>query len=310
MRIVFMGTPEFAVPCLERLIADSHEVVGVFTQPDKPKDRGHKMQFPPVKQTAVDNNIPVFQPTKMRDGEAYKIIDELAPELIIVVAYGKIIPQDILERPKYGCVNIHASLLPRYRGAAPIQWCVLNGEKKSGVTSMQMDVGLDTGDMLLKGEVEIDENMTAGELHDKLSVLGAEIMAQTIEKIADGTIQAEKQEDSLSNYAPMLTKELCPINWNDSAEKIHNQIRGLSPWPVATASLDGKIYKLHKSLKAGKANGKPGEIVSTKGGITVCCGDGNAIKILVIQAEGKKAMSCDDFLRGHKIETGNFFEVM
>lgn len=310
MRIVFMGTPEFAVPCLERLIADSHEVVGVFTQPDKPKGRGHKMQFPPVKQTAVDNNIPVFQPTKMRDGEAYKIIDELAPELIIVVAYGKIIPQDILERPKYGCVNIHASLLPRYRGAAPIQWCVLNGEKKSGVTSMQMDVGLDTGDMLLKGEVEIDENMTAGELHNKLSILGAEIMAQTIEKIADGTIQAEKQEDSLSDYAPMLTKELCPINWNDSAEKIHNQIRGLSPWPVATASLDGKIYKLHKSLKAGKANGKLGEIVSTQGGITVCCGDGNAIKILVIQAEGKKAMSCDDFLRGHKIEAGNFFEVM
>lgn len=310
MRIVFMGTPEFAVPCLERLISEKYEVVGVFTQPDKPKGRGHKMQFPPVKQTAIDNNIPVFQPTKMRDGEAYKIIDELDPELIIVVAYGKIIPQDILERPKYGCVNIHASLLPRYRGAAPIQWCVLNGEKKSGVTSMQMDVGLDTGDMLLRGEVEIDENMTAGELHDKLSVLGADVMSQTIKKIIDGTIQREKQDDSLSNYAPMLSKELCPINWNDSAEKIHNQIRGLSPWPVATASLDGKIYKLHKSIKAGKANGRTGEIVSTKNGITVCCGDGNAIKILVIQAEGKKAMSCDDFLRGHKIESGNFFEVI
>lgn len=310
MRIVFMGTPEFAVPCLERLISEKYEVVGVFTQPDKPKGRGHKMQFPPVKQTAIDNNIPVFQPTKMRDGEAYKIIDELDPELIIVVAYGKIIPQDILERPKYGCVNIHASLLPRYRGAAPIQWCVLNGEKKSGVTSMQMDVGLDTGDMLLRGEVEIDENMTAGELHDKLSVLGADVMSQTIKKIIDGTIQREKQDDSLSNYAPMLSKELCPINWNDSAEKIHNQIRGLSPWPVATASLDGKIYKLHKSIKAGKANGRTGEIVSTKNGITVCCGDGNAIKIFVIQAEGKKAMSCDDFLRGHKIESGNFFEVI
>lgn len=310
MRIVFMGTPEFAVPCLERLISEKYEVVGVFTQPDKPKGRGHKIQFPPVKQTAIDNNIPVFQPTKMRDGEAYKIIDELDPELIIVVAYGKIIPQDILERPKYGCVNIHASLLPRYRGAAPIQWCVLDGEKKSGVTSMQMDVGLDTGDMLLRGKVEIDENMTAGELHDKLSVLGADVMSQTIKKIIDGTIQREKQNDSLSNYAPMLSKELCPINWNDSAEKIHNQIRGLSPWPVATASLDGKIYKLHKSIKAGKANGRTGEIVSTKNGITVCCGDGNAIKILVIQAEGKKAMNCDDFLRGHKIESGNFFEVI
>lgn len=305
-----MGTPEFAVPCLERLISDSYEVVGVFTQPDKPKGRGHKMQFPPVKQTAIDNDIPVFQPTKMRDGEAYKIIDELAPELIIVVAYGKIIPQEILERPKYGCVNIHASLLPRYRGAAPIQWCVLNGEKKSGVTSMQMDVGLDTGDMLIKAETEISENMTAGELHDRLSLLGAEVMAKTIKKIEEGTLEAEKQDDSLSNYAPMLSKKLCPIAWSDSAEKIHNQIRGLSPWPVATAVLGGKTYKIHKSIKAGKTNGKPGEIVSTDGGMSVACGDGNAIKILVIQAEGKKAMNCDDFLRGHRIEVGEAFEVI
>lgn len=308
MRIVFMGTPEFAVPCLERLVADGHEVVGVFTQPDKPKGRGHKMQFPPVKEKAVEYNIPVFQPQKMRDGTAYSILKELDPELIIVVAYGKIIPQDILDLPKYGCVNIHASLLPRYRGAAPIQWCVLNGEKKSGVTSMQMDAGLDTGDMLIKAETDIGENMTAGELHGALSVLGAEVMSQTIKNIVDGTLERTKQDDSLSNYAPMLSKELCPIDWTKSAEKIHDQIRGLSPWPVATASLNGEIYKLHKSENAGKTNGVPGEIVSVDGGLTVSCGDGNSIRILSIQAPGKKAMSCEDFLRGHKIEVGEKFD--
>lgn len=308
MRIVFMGTPEFAVPCLERLVADGHEVVGVFTQPDKPKGRGHKMQFPPVKEKAVEYNIPVFQPQKMRDGTAYSILKELDPELIIVVAYGKIIPQDILDLPKYGCVNIHASLLPRYRGAAPIQWCVLNGEKKSGVTSMQMDAGLDTGDMLIKAETDIGVNMTAGELHDALSVLGAEVMSQTIKKIVDGTLERTKQDDSLSNYAPMLSKELCPIDWTKPAEKIHDQIRGLSPWPVATASLNGEIYKLHKSENAGKTNGVPGEIVSVDGGLTVSCGDGNSIRILSIQAPGKKAMSCEDFLRGHKIEVGEKFD--
>ena len=307
MRIVFMGTPEFAVPCLERLVSDGHEVVGVFTQPDKPKGRGHKMQFPPVKEKAIEHNIPVFQPVKMKDGTAYGILKELNPELIIVVAYGKIIPQDILDLPKFGCVNIHASLLPRYRGAAPIQWCVLNGEKKSGVTSMQMDAGLDTGDMLIKAETEIDENMTAGELHDRLSMLGAKVMSETINKIIDGTLVRTKQDDTLSNYAPMLSKELCLINWSDSAEKIHNQVRGLSPWPIATSMLNGEIYKLHKTVKAGKTNGEPGEITSLDKGITVACGDGNGIRIVTIQAPGKKAMNCEDFLRGHKIEVGEKF---
>ena len=252
-----MGTPEFAVPCLERLVSDGHEVVGVFTQPDKPKGRGHKMQFPPVKEKAVEYNLPVFQPTKMKDGTAYEILKELAPELIIVVAYGKIIPQDILDLPKYGCVNIHASLLPRYRGAAPIQWCVLNGEKKSGVTSMQMDAGLDTGDMLIKAETEIGENMTAGELHDKLSMLGAEVMSKTIKKIIDGTLEREKQDDSLSNYAPMLSKELCPVDWTKSAEEIHNQVRGLSPWPVATSVLTVRFTSFIRQRKSEKLRVNP-----------------------------------------------------
>ena len=308
MRIVFMGTPEFAVPCLERLIVDGHDVVGVFTQPDKPKGRGHKMQFPPVKEKAIENNIPVYQPTKMRDGIALEILKKLSPELIIVVAYGKIIPQDILDLPRYGCVNIHASLLPRYRGAAPIQWCVINGESESGVTSMQMNSGLDTGDMLLSAKVYIDDNMTAGELHDKLSVLGACVMSDTIKKIEDNSIVRTAQDDSLSNYAPMLSKELCPIHWDDSAQKIHNQVRGLSPWPVATAVLNGECYKIHKTVKVGKTIGEPGEIVSTVDGLTVSCGDGNGIHIISIQAPGKKAMNCSDFLRGHKIEVGEKFE--
>ena len=308
MDIVFMGTPEFAVPCLERLVADGHNVKGVFTQPDKPKGRGHKMQFPPVKDCAVSHDIPVFQPTKMRDGEALKILEELNPELIIVVAYGKILPKEILEFPKYGCVNMHASLLPKYRGAAPIQWCVLDGEKESGVTAMQMDVGLDTGDMLLVGKTEIGENETAGELHDKLSEIGAEIMSKTIKMIENGELKPEKQDDSLSNYAPMLTKDLCPIDWNLSAQEVHNKVRGLSPWPVATTTVNGKLLKIHRTELVGKVKGNGGEIVKADKELIVACGDGNGVRILVLQAEGKKAMPAGDFLRGNPMETGTLLK--
>ena len=308
MDIVFMGTPEFAVPCLERLVADGHNVKGVFTQPDKPKGRGHKMQFPPVKECAVSHDIPVFQPTKMRDGEALKILEELKPELIIVVAYGKILPKEILEFPKYGCVNMHASLLPKYRGAAPIQWCVLNGEKESGVTAMQMDVGLDTGDMLLVGKTEIAENETAGELHDKLSEIGAEIMSKTIKMIENGELKPEKQDDSLSNYAPMLTKDLCPIDWNLSAQEVHNKVRGLSPWPVATTTVNGKLLKIHRTELVGKVKGNSGEIVKADKELIVACGDGNGVRILVLQAEGKKAMPAGDFLTGNLMETGTLLK--
>ncbi len=304
MDIVFMGTPEFAVPCLERLISDGHNIKGVFTQPDKPKGRGHKVQFPPVKECAVANGIPVYQPVRMRDGEALGILKELNPELIIVVAYGKILPQEIIELPKHGCINIHASLLPKYRGAAPIQWSVLNGETVSGVTSMQMDVGLDTGDMLLKESVEIGENDTAGDLHDKLSVLGAQVMSRTIDAVINGKLKPIKQNDTESNYAPMLSKELCPINWQEKSSLVHNKVRGLSPWPVATTTLNGKTAKIHKTAIVNGYEGKPGEVVMADKKLIVACGDSTAVEILTLQLEGKKAMPAADLLRGNPIEIG------
>ncbi|MBE6828372.1 MAG: methionyl-tRNA formyltransferase [Ruminococcaceae bacterium] len=308
MRIVFMGTPDFSVPCLERLISDGEEVVGVFTQPDKPKGRGNVVSFPPVKECALRHGIPVFQPKSMRDGEALKILEELKPDLSIVVAYGKILPKDILYFPTYNSINIHASLLPAYRGAAPIQWCVLNGEKQTGVTSMYMDEGLDTGDMLLKQSVEITENMTAGELHDILSQVGAEVMSKTVSALKNGELKPVKQDGSESNYSPMLTKELCPIDFTKSAQEVHNQIRGLSPWPVATALIGDKRIKIHSSVLSSKTGKKAGEVVDSDGVISVCCGDGKCIDILSLQLEGKKKMSSKDFLLGHKIEKGSFLE--
>ncbi len=308
MNVVFMGTPEFAVPCLQRLIDDGYNVNGVFTQPDKPKGRGHKMQFPPVKECALNAGIPVYQPVKMRDGEALTILQELDPELIIVVAYGKILPKEILELPKYGCINMHASILPRYRGAAPIQWSVLNGEKISGVTAMQMDVGLDTGDMLLTGTVEIGENETAGELHDRLSVLGAQIMSETIDLLLKGELNPVKQDDEKSDYAPMLSKDLCPIDWNESAQKIHNKVRGLSPWPVATAKLGEKTIKIHKTVISDKSGGEPGEVIVSDKKLVVSCGDSTSVEIVVLQTEGKKAMNASDFLRGNPIEKGTILK--
>ncbi|MBR0541412.1 MAG: methionyl-tRNA formyltransferase [Clostridia bacterium] len=309
MRIVFMGTPEFSVPCLERLVSDGEEVVGVFTQPDKPKGRGYEMAFSPVKECAIKHNIPVFQPKSMKTGEALEILKELNPDLSIVVAYGKILPADILYAPKYNSINIHASLLPRYRGSAPIQWCVINGEKESGVTSMLMDEGIDTGDMLIKDSVEITENMTAGELHDKLSELGAEVLSKTVKALKNGELKPVKQNDDESCYAPMLTKELCPVDFTKSAQEVHNSIRGLSPWPVATAVLDGKKVKIHSSvLSQFIAQAQAGEIVRADGALTVMCGDGKCIDITEIQLEGKKKMSVKDFLLGHKVEIGTIMK--
>ncbi len=305
MRIIFMGTPEFSVPCLEALINSEDEVVGVFTQPDKPKGRGYELTPPPVKVCALENKIPVFQPSSMRDGTALDIINSLKADLIIVVAFGKILPKEILESVEYGCINIHASLLPKLRGAAPIQWSIINGEKETGVTSMQMDVGLDTGDMLLKKSIEITENMNAGELHDALSVLGAQVLIETIAELKKGNLNPEKQDDGLSNYASMLSKELCPIDFKKSAQEVHNQIRGLCPWPVATTVINGKKYKIHSSqLLTEKFAGKSGEIVDNNNKLVCMCGDGNCIEILKIQAEGKRKTDTSSFLRGHKIEKG------
>lgn len=308
MRIVFMGTPDFAVPCLQRLLKDGEEVVGVFTQPDKPKGRGYELTPPPVKAEALLHGIPVFQPNSMRDGEALEILKTLKPDLSIVVAYGKILPKEVLDFPKYGSVNIHASLLPRYRGAAPIQWCVLNGETQTGVTSMQMNEGLDTGDMLLSKSIPIPPDMTAGELHDALSLLGAEVMSETVKAIREGSLQPVSQPQE-SNYAPMLTKSLCPIDFQNSAQEIHNQVRGLCPWPSATATFHGKRLKIHQTrCTKTSTDALPGAVIAVSDVITVSCGDGTALEILELQPEGKKRMPAKAFLLGHPVSVGDIFK--
>ena len=305
MRIIFMGTPDFAVPCLKALIDSDNEVVGVFTQPDKPKGRGYEFAPPPVKVCAVENNLKVFQPNTMRDGTALEIINSLNADLIIVVAFGKILPKEILESVKFGCINIHASLLPVLRGAAPIQWSILNGDEITGVTAQQMDIGIDTGDILMTKTFNIPEDMNAGELFDVLSEMGAEVLMETLDCVKNGTLNPIKQDDSKSTYASMLSKELCPVNFSKSAKDVHNHIRGLYPWPIATTKINGKTYKIHKSQKINeKFNGKNGEIVDNNNRIVVLCGDGNCIEILEIQAEGKRKMDSASFLRGNKIELG------
>ncbi|MDD6490309.1 MAG: methionyl-tRNA formyltransferase [Clostridia bacterium] len=300
MRIVFMGTPEFAVPCLKALIDDKNEIVGVFTQPDKPKGRGYTLTPPPVKVTALENNIDVFQPKTLKDGTALEILKRLNPEMIVVVAYGKILPKEIIDLTKYGCINIHASLLPEYRGAAPIQWAVLDGKKKTGVTAMYMDVGLDTGDMLMKSETEIGENETADELHDRLSVLGSELIVKVVHSAVDGTLIREKQDDSKSCYAKMLTKEMSKIDFTKSAQEVHNQVRGLNSWPSASALLNGKRIKIHRTLIA-HGKGEPGQVLSLNP-LVVACGEG-AVEITELQPEGKKRMSAQSFINGlHNIK--------
>ena len=305
MRIIFMGTPDFAVPCLNALVESEHEVVGVFTQPDKPKGRGYELSPPPVKVCAVENNITVYQPKSMRDGEALDIINSLNADLIIVVAFGKILPKEILESVKHGCINIHASLLPKLRGAAPIQWSILNGDAVAGVTSMQMDIGLDTGDMLIKESIEIPDDMNAGELFDKLSNLGAKVLIDTIKAVENHTLNPIKQDDSQSTYAAMLTKDMCPIDFNKSAREVHNHIRGLSPWPVATTKINGKLLKIHKSrILEDIFSGVCGEVVDNNNKLVICCGDGKCIEILELQAEGKKRTDSASYLRGNKIDLG------
>ena len=312
MNIVFMGTPDFAVPCLDALLKNGENVMAVFTQPDKPKGRGYKLTPPPVKELALQNSIPVYQPVSLKKGEeaeaAISTLRELSPELIIVVAYGKILPKEILDMPQY-CINVHASLLPKYRGAGPIQWSVLNGEKETGVTTMLMAEGVDTGDMLISRSTGIGENETASELHDRLSVLGAEVLLETVEAVKNGTLSPVPQDDSLSCHAPMLSKDMCPIDFSKSAQEVHNHIRGLSAFPCATANLDGKRLKVYKSeiIKGNYDNIPCGSIVNAKD-FTVSCGDGNCVRFTEIQAEGGKRMNTADYLRGKPIEQGTILK--
>lgn len=304
MRIVFMGTPEFAVPSLRALVEAGHEVCGVFTQPDKPKNRGMKLQAPPVKEYALTQNIPVFQPLKMRDGEALGILRELAPELIVVAAYGKILPVEILQLPPRGCINVHSSLLPRYRGAAPINWAILNGEDESGVTIMYMAEGLDTGDMIAAAStpIAIDEN--AQQLHDRLADMGAALVTDVVRRMEAGEVTGTPQDDALSCYAPMLSKELSPIDWSRTARQIHDQVRGLYPWPSATAEIDGVRCKILCTALTGETTDKAaGDFVQAdKRGLKMACGDGRVLEIRELQPDGKKRMAASAFLLGHPVK--------
>ena len=301
MNIVFMGTPDFAVPCLQKLLDAGYPVTGVFTQPDKPKGRGYKLVPPPVKELAMAHDIPVFQPASLRNDEAYELLKSCAPDLIVVVAYGKILPKRVLELPQYGCINVHASLLPRYRGAGPIQWAILNGESETGITTMYMGEGLDTGDMLEQVKTPIGENETADELYTRLSKMGAETLLVTLQKLDADALLRTPQDDSLSCYAPILDKSLCPFDFNKTARELHNQIRGLSSWPAATTTYKGKRLKVYESRLV-SMSGQPGEILDTKRFI-VACKEG-ALQLVSVQYEGGRRMNGDAFLRGRPPVSG------
>ena len=305
MKILFMGTPDFAVPCLDILIKSEYEVCGVVTQPDKPQGRGHKLTPPPVKRLAMENGIEVFQPETLKDFAFKAELERLNPDMIIVVAYGKILPEYILNFPKFGCINMHASLLPKYRGAGPIQWSVINGEEKTGITSMLMEKGLDTGDMLLKVETEIGEYETASELHDRLMVMGAELLIKTIEGVKMGKITPEKQNDEDSCYAPMISKETAKIDWSRSARVVSKLIAGMNSWPVAHTLYKGEVLKIYRATVKGAAKGKTGQILAAnENGIEILCGDGVSILATEVQFAGSKAMQVRDYLNGHSIEEG------
>lgn len=304
MRVVFMGTPDFAVPCLKQLLQDGYQVPLVVTQSDKPKGRGHQLAPPPVKAFAMTEGLEVYQPVSLKKEEAVTQIAAAKPDVIVVVAYGKILPQAILDLPAFGCINVHASLLPKYRGAAPIQWAVLNGETESGVTTMQMDAGLDTGDMLLRSSCPITEEMTAGELHDRLSMEGAKLLSRTLRALEAGDLHPVRQNSAESCYAPMLDKSLSPVDWTRPAGSLHNQVRGLNPWPSASTSYEGKLLKIHKSQVGETVKAEPGIIVKLDP-LTIACGGGTSLILLEVQGEGAKRMAAADYLRGHPMKRGD-----
>lgn len=305
MRVIFMGTPDFAVPALEALIEAGHEVCAVVTQPDKAKGRGKSVQFPPVKEAALRHGIEVFQPVRIRESENVEKLSNFQADVIVVVAFGQILPKSILEMTKYGCINAHASLLPKYRGAAPIQWAILEGEKESGVTTMQMDAGVDTGDMILKTYVPIESDETGGSLHDKLGLAGASLLIETLKLLEDNKAVRIPQGETTTMYAKMLHKSIGKIDWTEKAEKIEWKIRGLNPWPSAYTSLNGKTLKLWKASVLDKEYpGVPGEIAEVSPeGISVICKE-KTLVIKEMQLEGKKRMEADAFLRGNKVEAG------
>lgn len=303
MRIVYMGTPDIAVPCLRLLAESEHEVIGVFTQPDRPKGRGHHTIPTPVKAAALEYDIPVYQPLSLRKGEdaeaAMETLRQLAPDLIVVMAYGQILPKAVLDLPPYHCINMHASLLPAYRGAAPIQWVILNGETKTGITAMQMAEGLDTGDMLLKKEIDIGPEETAAELHDRLAELAAETLRETLAALENGTLTAESQDDALSSYASRITKEMSELDFTKSAAELHDLIRGITGFTM----LEGKRLKVYASRVVEHVSGVPGTIADPAEFVVVC-GDGNGLRLTEIQPEGKRRMAAADFLRGKKLTNG------
>lgn len=297
-----MGTPDFAVPALKALANSQHNVLAVFTQPDKPKGRKMVLTPPEVKVCAQSLNIPVYQPQTFKDGEALKIITDLAPDVMVVAAYGKILPKAVLDVPKYGCVNIHGSLLPKYRGSAPIQQAVLNGDKVTGITTMLMDVGVDTGDILLTSQTSIGENETSGELFDRLADMGGELILETLSALENGTVVPQKQDEGLASHTSKIDKSYCPIDFSLSANKVHNKVCGLNPWPVATTVLDGKNIKVF-STRVCSQNGAYGTILSVKP-LIVACGE-NSVEIIELQPEGKKRMTASAFVAGHKLCVGD-----
>jgi methionyl-tRNA formyltransferase len=309
MRIIFMGTPDFSVPALEALKEAGHEILAVVTQPDKPKGRGKEVQMTPVKEKAMEYNIPVYQPVKARDPEFVKILTDLAPELIVVIAFGQILPKTILDIPKYGCVNIHASLLPKYRGASPIQYAVINGEKESGVTIMMMAETLDTGDMLDQEAVVLDEKETFGSLHDKLSSLGSRLILKTITKLGEGTAVSTPQDDSRTCYVGMIKKSMGDIDWSMDAVSIERLIRGLNPWPSAYSVWNGKVMKLWEAKVVDKEyEGAYGQVVEVdRDSLVIKTGKGG-LSIRKLQLQGKKCMDIDAFLRGYPVAEGTVLE--
>lgn len=306
MKVVFMGTPDFAVPCIQALMDHGHQVDAVITQPDKAKGRGKTVQMTPVKERALNLGLSVYQPVKVRDPEFVEFLKELAPEVIVVVAFGQILPKSILDLPTYGCINVHASLLPKFRGAAPIQWAVIEGEKESGVTTMFMDVGLDTGDMLKKAVIPLDARETGGSLHDKLSVLGAELLIETLDDLENHRAVREPQDDSQAGaYARMLDKHMGLLDFSNSAKHLECLIRGLNPWPSAYTKFNGKTLKLWAAdVIDTEAEGSCGQVVAVgKDYLHIKTGEG-LLSVTELQPEGKKRMAVDAFLRGYPVAVG------